>query len=530
MGSTYPLADTGTAVWWGAVLVLTFPWIWPFSTGPWPAAQQAILTLACAGLLLVALAGWRLALAQALAASWLVAAGLSSLIGLAQYFGLSPALQPWVDTTELGQAFGNLRQRNQFATLTNLGLAALVWSPLTVRLWTGAHRDEDPQREGGGLATGACLLAMLLAVANAASASRTGLVQLGLLAAMAMYWSRGRDAAANRTLLAAAVTYAVAALVLPLMIGMNPADHGIGGRLSAEGLACGSRRTIWANVVHLIAQEPWSGWGWGELDYAHFMAAYGGLKFCEILDNAHNLPLHLAVELGLPLAVAICAGGLYATWRGQPWRATMTAHRMAWAALALILLHSMLEYPLWYGPFQLASVVAVGLLLAGRTVATERVQGRVALPLPLRLPAAMAGVIAVAGATFAAWDYWRVSQLYVSPQARATAYASDTLEKVRVSWLFANQVRFAELVTTDLTVDNAAYVYALSGEVLHFSPEARVVEKRLESAFLLGQDAQAEKLIARFKEAFPKEYLKWVSQRLLARPEDSGAPTGLTNP
>ena len=33
---------------------------------------------------------------------------------------------------------------------------------------------------------------------------------------------------------------------------------------------------------------------------------------------------------------------------------------MAWAVLAVIGLHSLLEYPLWYGPFQ----IAFGLCLA----------------------------------------------------------------------------------------------------------------------------------------------------------------------
>ena len=94
MASRYAVADTGNPVWYGAVVVLVLPWIWPFATGPWPAAQQAIVTLACAGLLLLGLAGWRLALPQAVTASWMVAAGISSLIGVAQYLGLSPDLQP----------------------------------------------------------------------------------------------------------------------------------------------------------------------------------------------------------------------------------------------------------------------------------------------------------------------------------------------------------------------------------------------------------------------------------------------------
>ncbi len=39
---------------------------------------------------------------------------------------------------------------------------------------------------------------------------------------------------------------------------------------------------------------------------------------------------------------------------------------MAWGVLAIILLHSLLEYPLWYGPFQMALCQCVGLQLAAR--------------------------------------------------------------------------------------------------------------------------------------------------------------------
>ena len=141
------------------------------------------------------------------------------------------------------------------------------------------------------------------------------------------------------------------------------------------------------------------------------------------------------------------------------------------------------------------------------------------LPRQWRLPARVLAVTALSASAFAAWDYWRVSQIYTAPEARASAYISNTLEKISGSWLFANQVRFAELATTDLTAGNAARVYALSGELLHFSPESRVVEKRIESALLLGQEAEAKSYVVRYKAAFPKEYAKWSNFRLFANPD-----------
>lgn len=36
------------------------------------------------------------------------------------------------------------------------------------------------------------------------------------------------------------------------------------------------------------------------------MTLFPGERFCVLLDNAHNLPLHLAVELGVPVAALLC--------------------------------------------------------------------------------------------------------------------------------------------------------------------------------------------------------------------------------
>jgi hypothetical protein len=56
----------------------------------------------------------------------LAAAVISSVLGMLQYLGLARELSPWVNQPLKGDAFANLRQRNQFASLTALGLVALL--------------------------------------------------------------------------------------------------------------------------------------------------------------------------------------------------------------------------------------------------------------------------------------------------------------------------------------------------------------------------------------------------------------------
>ncbi len=494
-----------------AALAIALPWLNPFAPGPSPPVLQWLVTLVCTAVLLGLIALRQLAgkdLARVVAHGWLLAALLSSGIGLLQYFGVSGALTPWVNATGVGEAFANLRQRNQFATLTNVGLAALLW-------WQAQRTPQGDLRQCNGHSLPLFLMAALLALGNATSSSRTGMVQLFLLGTMAGVWHfNGRKPkdpkAPNLALwlmLVGLLVYGLALLALPRVAGINPASHGLLARLAEGDSACSSRTTLWRNVLTLIVQHPWQGWGWRELSYAHYITPYPGLRFCEILDNAHNLPLHLAVELGLPCAVLLCCGAFWLTLRVRPWSETDPAKRVAWAVLAVILLHSMLEYPLWYGPFLSAALLCLALLLQDTLPAPVQSgkqpgRGRNA-----------AGAMSAALLLFSvalAWDYHRVSQIFLSPTQRDAEYQYDTLNKVHSSWFFGDHVRYAALTTATVTRGNAAELHAEALALLHFSPEARVIEKVIESAVQLGLDDEALLHMQRYRAAFPAEYAQWL--------------------
>jgi O-antigen ligase len=422
-----------------------------------------------------------------LAAAWLVAAVVSAVFGLLQYTGLAIYASPWVNEVGLGQAYANLRQRNQLATLLSIGLIAAI------SLHTKKRAVCVPFNIIIGLAVA------LLAAANSATGSRTGLFQFAMVILVFSFWKRGGAALA-----VAVLTYLLTAWLLPIGAGLDPMVSGILGRTGETMLSCTSRLTLWSNVLHLVAQKPWTGWGWGELDYAHFITSYSGERFCEILDNAHNLPLHLAVELGIPVAAVFCGGCAWMIWRNKPWAETDPTRQLAWGVLAVIGLHSMLEYPLWYGPFQLAVVLCIWLLWRGPEADAAPLSGS-----RFAFATGAAAVALLALCAYVAWDYWRISQIYLPPASRHAAYREDTLAKVQGSQLFRDQVQFAELTLTPLDEDNVVYIHALAKDMLHFSPEPRVVEKVIESAVMLHQDAEALFYLQRYKAAFPTQHARW---------------------
>ncbi len=479
------------------VLALVFPWINPFSPGPTPAVVPWLVSAAC-GLTIFLLRAHLTH--RRVAVAWLLAAVLSAVIGLMQYFGRSDWFGALGNFATAGEAYANLRQRNQFATLLSTGLFAWLW----LQSQTGIDEGRAGQHLGSlhPMSFWTAPSLMLLAIGNAASQSRTGSLQWVVIVALTAVWHIGAQRRLFYLTAIAFGLYVVSALALPSLLAMATGiqSDGLLGRLQEEP-GCASRTVLWSNVIHLIAQKPWLGWGWGELDYAHFMTLYPGERFCDILDNAHNLPLHMAVELGVPFAVTVCGALAWAVIRFRPWRDTDPTRQLAWGVLAVIALHSLLEYPLWYGPFQMATVLSIGLLC--KAIPAN------APPAPVK--SALAAIICIAILAWAGFDYWRVSQLYLSAPARSPAYQENTLEKVRGSRLFSNQVAFAEFTTTTLTPENALALHAMGLELLHFSPEPRVIEKVITSADLLGQYDEAAFYRVRYRAAFPEAYLRWVS-------------------
>ncbi len=472
-------------------IFLVLPWLPNYDFGPTGVVVQWLSTWMVALLCVLKFNGKRnaeLAFAKSVVLTWLIAAVLSATMALFQYFGISSVFGGLIQQSTTGQAYANLRQRNQLATLLSMGLLALIWCSMR------------PSKVGKAEQMLMVSCAAILGSACAATGSRTGLVQFMLIVAVSVVLRQWRWIVGI-----AALAYIAGALFLPWTIGLESASGGILGRLTENTAVCSSRLALWSNVLHLISQKPWLGWGWGELDFAHFVTLYPSERFCDILDNAHNLPLHLAVELGVPIAMVLCGVMGWLVWRAKPWRESNPTRQLAWAVLAAIGLHSMLEYPLWYGPFQLAVVLCVWMLYA---IPAKHLEKRPVLALPFAIRTSVASVL-LGVCVYAAWDYWRISQIYIAPEQRNVAYRSDTLAKIQSSWIFQNQVKFAELTITELTPANAQHMYELALGLLHFSPEPRVVQKLIESATVLGKDAEALYYLQRFKAAFPKEYALW---------------------
>ena len=430
--------------------------------------------------------------------AWLLAALISSVLAVLQYLDMARDLTPWVNQPRTGDAFANLRQRNQFASLTSIGLVALLG-------WVVVAQSISKRF----MALAWCALA-LLAAGLACSVSRTGALQWLVVVALVFVWVCKSQKQANPVLMRLAIGAPLLLIlwsfVLPWVALQLNGVMGASLLLRVAGqsqdyAACGGRRVLWSNVLQMLTQHPWRGWGLGETDFAHYSSDYQSERFCDLLDNAHNFPLHLALEFGLPFTLACCVFAVHWIYKQGRSYPLSNAQRIAFALLLVLGLHSMLEYPLWYGPFQMALGLALGLWVGGAQVSSEEAQPVTGTP-KQRLPMLICGVLFMA-CLYAAWDYNRVAQIYRQPEMRDDAYRNNPLQAAGQSWLFKNQADFARLMTQSITQETAQETYDLAMRVLHYSPEPRVVEYAVQSLRLLGRDLEAEKLARRIPTITP---------------------------
>ncbi|WP_425256819.1 Wzy polymerase domain-containing protein [Rubrivivax sp. RP6-9] len=412
-----------------ALLLAAVLWSWGPGALPMGLALSAVGLLLAAAVLVASGAGAhaRPDAAQAFGdfcLAWVVAGVLNVGIAAVQVFAPGWTDGDWLATSGIpGRAVGNLRQPNHLSSL-------LLWSAIAVVALL------ELRRLSRGWAV-ALFAAMVFAVVL--TASRTGTVSVVLLA----LWGLADRRLARPTralLLAAPVVYAVAWFGMAEWAQLTQAAFGGAARL-AESDVSGSRFGIWANTLALIRQHPWGGVGFGEFNFAWSLTPFPG-RPTAFFDHTHNLPLQLAVELGLPLAALVLGLLLWALARAAlaAWRDggdTGTGRRCATVMVVMIGLHSLLEYPLWYSYFLLPAAWAWAFAL-GRS---DGIAARGASP-PARSFVA-AGAALVLGAVLAVADYRSVAAIF----SASTVPLAERIADGQRSVLFAHHADYAAATT-----------------------------------------------------------------------------------
>lgn len=502
---------------------------------PWISGLPAGLSMMGAGMALSALlvfgVAWRVGLSEqgdrvfdvfCEALAWAGIAGM--VLALIQVFHPAWADGTWIaEPTMPGRAVGNLRQPNHFSTL-------LVWSCCAVA-WLGA-RGRWPQVPA--------MAAIVLMIGGVVfTASRTGTIAMFFLAAWGLF-DRDLPKRLRWVLMLAPVVYGAWWGGMWLWSHM---DTGVAfaaeARLHDRSDISSSRFAIWANVLAMIADHPWAGVGYGEFNLAWTLSPFPTRPIA-FFDHTHNVLLQWAVEFGLPLTALMTALSLWGLWAllgpgldsrkapspapGQPFAGTPAGATSV--IVALVGLHSLLEYPLWYSYFLLPTAFAWGMGLAARSRQAAQTQQLETPTRPAVQSALFASALAMSIFTaWCAWDYQFAASIY-APREGAGPLAERIKSGQAMPW-FAYQADYADVTGVD--EDEPSKPPQAFARTLHNLVDARLMMAYARSLAEHGEVDKARYVVNRlreFRNASSQDFLNECK----AEPELAEAPFQCTPP
>jgi O-antigen ligase len=286
-----------------------------------------------------------------LATVLLAGAELNALAGFIQHYRWNTFLNSVITVKSSFQIYGNTAQPNHFANFIALGLLSLGLLHVKRKLCSWQT----------------VLLAVPLLFVLVLSGSRSSWLYLTFALGLAWFWQR-RDTAL-RSLWHFALALWLGFVVMHFVVQMPWLAGTTGSTTSAERLfgEAGTnsiRSHLWHEAMLIFAQFPFLGAGMGQFAYEHLRlgSELQNPVIEGLYNNAHNVVMQIAAEAGLAgLIVLLGAVGLW-FWQSVVRKTQFDfEHWWAYGALAVIAIHSQLEYPLWYLHFIGIAAVLFGM-------------------------------------------------------------------------------------------------------------------------------------------------------------------------
>jgi hypothetical protein len=216
-----------------------------------------------------------------------------------------------------------------------------------------------------------CVFAMFL------TRSRAGILLCLASLVLAFVLSFRRALPRGRNLLTFIAGGGVLALILLQTFG-----SGVGSRFGTQGLSDEGRFETYRSTWQMVKHSPWFGTGLGSFQWA--FPAYRGADYSiwGVWDRAHNTPLEVAAELGIPLATVVVASWVFViAFLASGVRRRRRDIAVPIAALSVALLavsHSLIDFSLQIPGFSIVvfALVGAGLAQSFNSTASSRMRRR----------------------------------------------------------------------------------------------------------------------------------------------------------
>jgi hypothetical protein len=343
----------------------------------------------------------------------------------------------------------------------------------------------------------------------ALTGSRMPWLYLGTAAVIAtVFWLADRSQV-NRRLTLFSLGSVIGLLVVPLAVDalaplLDEAARVAIQRMRGQLSFPEERPLMWQVAWEVFERAPVLGVGFRQIAEHYFFlpAALSPPRSVGFTDHAHNIVLQVMAEFGLVGALVLLAGGLswVVGWWGQP-----RTPAMWWliGLTAVLAIHSMLEYPLWYAFFLGIAAVLLGL---GDARTVEFHSARCSA-----FPLAIAGALLLGWVAFAQMfiDYLVLESFlafryrYIHATAEASKRARETLLEVGRTSLLTPWVELGLARSMEVDRDRLADKLAINGRAMRAFPIEDVVYRQAMLLALSGMDGPAREQWDRAVVIFP---------------------------
>ncbi|MGE8440328.1 MAG: Wzy polymerase domain-containing protein [Comamonas testosteroni] len=477
-----------------ACFLLIMPWLWSISIQPLPDFLPYVFGYLAFFILLIFFGFPSL---DEMGRAWIFAALITVFSSIVQFFSIDFFPYQWIfiPKTDFGVAIGFLRQPNLSATL------------LCIALVFGIYCIKNNYFR--------IIFAILIGFGEALFSSRTFIMEILFLLMIFFFAGYGVKKHNIFYLVCCFLSYIVFSYII-FVIGRELEwgyFRNIFFRFSG-GEACSGRLFLWSNVLELVARHPITGWVWrgDSLQYAHYVGDFSGIRFCEVAGNAHNLLIQSFFYIGIPLSLIIFSLLVLFAARRRKIIFGDEKKFFCWITLFIIFLHSMVEYPMWYSPFQICFILCVKNIF-DLNINKISVRGFSILMTLLII--------------FMTFDFVKISQAYIPEKYRivASKNINEVVDYGKGTLFFQKEYLYSVLNISDVNDENAKTIYLLSNFLLRYYPQPAVIEKLMISSVLVKDFESFESQKRMYMRAFPKSFEEWrIKHNFETSPPASPAP------
>jgi len=402
------------------------------------------------------------------------------------------------DVTE----YGTMSQLNHYASFTTLATISLIYLFIKGRFSPAFFT----------------LTLILFLTMLSFSGSRSAWLYLIAIIILAFFMQAksiqpSEESSATRNLLRIALLTLPAFALVQLFIYYVAPDDLV--NLTTERLANGviadtpsARLHIWYDSLRLFLKSPWLGIGADAMKAETFLLidTPTAMASKHIFEHAHNLFLHLLAEMGAGAFLTVLAG--IVIWiRGFKWQAFNLETWWLLAMLAVLSIHSMLEYPLWFAYF--LGIAAILLGAGDEKFVSLSSHKRIKVITPefsAKLVRSALAMIVLLGTINL--GTMLIANMKLENALRQTENTAASQQKENLDWVYRYSLLspYAELMyALSMVVDrnDIDHQVSLNQSALRFRPLRKIAYQHVLLLKLKGDVTNARKLLSRTLIVYP---------------------------